>query len=203
MYPADGLGDTYEASDLPDEIRIVIPLDPVRDEIATRSGSTFTGDSTRVRFVDRSDDDEPNIWQVEYDEPAESGNWLDFAQLDCLIRGDGNFTPGDDLVEDQFADTYTMSPSSLNGAPLVRTSLCVWTDEDEDGRSARLRYGEGQVAEGDPVTLGWWLGHDIALDATDFYNYNFETKKTGDQNSPAGSYTFGTGSNTYTVTISE
>jgi hypothetical protein len=173
MYPADKLGDTYEAADLPDEIRIVIPLDPVRDEIATRSGSTFTGDSTRVRFVDRSDDDEVNIWQVEYDEPAESGNWLDFAQLDCLIRGDGNLTPGDDLVEDQFADCYEVSGGNMNGSESVfRQSLCLWFygEDAQDDNTVFVQYGY----DGDD---GWFV-----FDGEDVY------KKQDPQNNPEGTY---------------
>jgi hypothetical protein len=193
MYPAEGLGVTYEAADLPDTLWVNVG--GTVDEEFTRDGSRYKNAENTLEIVNVGDS-----WRLQLISTSED---LDAGFEGCLITGDGNYTPGDDTVEDQFADTYTMSPSSLNGTPLVRTSLCVWTDEDEDGRSARLRYGEGQVAGGDPVTLGWWLGHDIALDATDFYNLNFETKKTGDQNSPVGSYTFGTGSNTYTVTISE
>jgi hypothetical protein len=190
MYPADELGNLYVEDDLPDAV--TVNWAGRFTGSMSKSGSGYESGTVSLQVIDHK-------WTLK-DTSTDPESVRVVGR--CLIQGDGNLTQGDDLVEDRFEDTYTMSPPSLNGTPLVRRELCLWDDGDEfEVPTAYVRYGLGQVEEGDPFTLGWWLGHDIALDATDFYNFNFETKKTGNQNSPVGSYIFGTGSNTFTVTI--
>ena len=54
----------------------------------------------------------------------------------CLIQGDGNLTPGDDLVEDQFSATYSVTIFHWYFGTLAytvtRTSLCNWEFGDPD-----------------------------------------------------------------------
>ena len=49
----------------------------------------------------------------------------------CLITGDGNFTPGDNAVEDQFADSYIITFNGTPGPSLPRKSLCSWDDRTD------------------------------------------------------------------------
>ena len=74
----------------------------------------------------------------------ESGVWAVYlagvrTTKACLIDDDGNLTPGDDVVEDQFSATYTVNnffftgycPEYDDGSPydnivLERSSLCGW-----------------------------------------------------------------------------
>jgi len=65
----------------------------------------------------------------------------------CLITGDGNLTPGDDTVEDQFDSTYTLSWTSPWGNPntatVVRTGPCSWegTYLCTDGANLNAEWG--------------------------------------------------------------
>jgi len=55
--------------------------------------------------------------------------------FDCLIRGDGKFTVGDDAVEDQFEATYSVSVYNTHDDSLIDTFtvtryfLCGWISE--------------------------------------------------------------------------
>jgi hypothetical protein len=114
MYPAD-----TPAGDLPDAITL-------NGTSLSKSGTSY-GDTTDGLI-------------------QESGVWARYVDgvrstQTCLITGDGNYTPGNDAVEDTFADTYTLKIDGAIGGfvqgscenfsrpddvVLIRTSLCVW-----------------------------------------------------------------------------
>jgi hypothetical protein len=120
MYGAgvgsDGL---YTAADLPDAITLL------GVGSLTKSGTAY-GDTTNGVIL-------------------ESGVWARYlsgvrATKACLIDGNGNFTPGDDTVEDQFASSYSVEMSMfydyVRGSCVVnRTSLETWEG---------IAYGVGQ-----------------------------------------------------------
>lgn len=110
MYPADQLGIEYDAADLPDEL--TIDWEGHYTGAVTKSGSGYAGGSITLQVVDGS-------WQLAHGSTTHSvGN--------CLIIGDGNHTPGDDLVEDTFQDAYTVTFENSTTLTLVRESLCNW-----------------------------------------------------------------------------
>jgi hypothetical protein len=126
MYPANRLGDTFGAGDLPSTL--YGKWGSRADGTFTKSGSTFTNGTVTIRrntggtaweFYDSTDDATLTI-----------GN--------CLIRGDGNLTPGDDTVEDQFADEYNIEfwSGDIIGTQfgdeytVTRISLCLWGFSD-------------------------------------------------------------------------
>jgi hypothetical protein len=80
---------------------------------------------------------------------------------ECLITGDGNLTAGDDLVEDQFEDTYTLT--SIEGSIVVtRVSLCRWELPTEIGSpnlGGSLEYYPINPMEGQP-SPAWIAGMD-------------------------------------------
>jgi len=88
--------------------------------------------------------------------------WGDRYRNECLIRGDGNLTPGDDIVEDQFAATYSVT-GTLTGT-VTRSSLCDWS-----ATGITLRFNS--------TTQKW--------------NVNGNEKSSGNQSSPVGSYNGG------------
>ena len=47
-----------------------------------------------------------------------------FTLGECLIQGDGNFTPNDNIIEDQFAAQYVVDDEAAT--VLTRVSLCRW-----------------------------------------------------------------------------
>jgi hypothetical protein len=128
MYPAQALADgLYPAGDLPDAITLLGVGSLVK------SGTNY-GNATNGVIL-------------------ESGVWARYLSgvrttKACLIDDDGNLTPGDDLVEDQFPNTLLMATefiippgyttlidieNALTGygrVPaniiLTRVSLCVW-----------------------------------------------------------------------------
>jgi hypothetical protein len=134
LYPADKLGDTYEVEDLPDAVTIngvssdKYPTGGIPDlgDGGTpgywKGGTPQTGDYCISEFGS-------GVWRLFiYDEDE----WDSVDGFPCLIAGDGNLTPGDDTVEDQFADCYEISwendpddggPSSVQ---VTRTGLCSW-----------------------------------------------------------------------------
>jgi len=107
MYPAQALADgLYTAADLPDAITLL------GVGSLAKSGTGY-GDTTNGVIL-------------------ESGVWAKYiggvrSTKACLIDDDGNLTPGDDSVEDQFAPTYKVT---FFGGTLEifidRISLCVW-----------------------------------------------------------------------------
>jgi hypothetical protein len=119
MYPADLLGSTYGANDLPDAVTVNWTDRFVGS--MSKSGSGYAGGGATLQIVN-------GIWQL-----SDSDGTRNVGR--CLIRGDGNLTQGDDLVEDQFADEYNVQitafpnsefPFLFNGT-VTRNGLCVWT----------------------------------------------------------------------------
>jgi hypothetical protein len=164
MYPADGLGDTFEAADLP--ATLYGKWDDRADGTFTKSTDTFTRGTVTIRVNSGG-----TAWEF-YDS--------DDATLtigNCLIRGDGNITPGDDAVEDQFEDCYEVTGEFISGAvQVIRNSLCEWNYEFD-----------GEFESG---------GFFIIFDAVEqkwkyngfFTGFNEEGYKTGNQSSPVGTY---------------
>jgi hypothetical protein len=153
LYPADGLGTLYSEDDLPD----VIYYD---GDTLTRVGSAFVGDDYEINNT------------------VESGQWTIVSDLSggtasygrCLITSDGNMTPNDDWVEDQFEPTYSDGSNTL-----TRASSCVWSWtnmtsatqvswNETESKWQYTRLGPGFIPP-------WVYEHD------------------GPQSSPAGTYT--------------
>jgi hypothetical protein len=122
MYPADLLGSAYEADGLPDAV--TVNWTGRFTGSMSRSGSGYAGEGATLQVVD-------DIWQL--NDGAGSRN-----VGRCLITGDGNLTPGNNLVEDQFADTYMVYVNGLADVfdetfTVVRRSLCVWSSSVDEG----------------------------------------------------------------------
>jgi hypothetical protein len=193
MYPADMLGAEggYTAADLPDAVTAFgfdlqkrtsgFPSYEFADVIVgyLKDGTPADGDYAIVRDSETLDN-----WQVWSFNGDEWDMGAGFGGIgNCLITGDGNLTPGDDTVEDQFADCYEVEIVGGDGAgtyTLIRRSLCVWDNDEnnaeEDPRPMQLYY--------DTVTDKW------LIDVDDIYVHD------GPQSSPSGDY----GSGQATVT---
>ena len=113
MYPSLGLLlEDYTEDDLPDAITL-------NGVSKSRSGSSYGNTTDGVIY-------ESGVWAVYVGGVRSTRS--------CLITGDGNLTPGDDLVEDQFAaEMNVFNPywlftnlNSVANLPVVRTSLCRW-----------------------------------------------------------------------------
>jgi hypothetical protein len=176
MYPADGLGDTYEAADLPATLY---------GKWADRADGTFTksGDEYTLGTVTIRVNAGGTAWEFhDSDDDATStiGN--------CLIRGDGNYTPEDDAVEDQFEDTYAVGNT---GVTVTRVSLCDWISEDQ----AHLYFSPNdQRWEVNVFEQGIGQPDDSDDDSESWGIYT----KDGTQDSPVGGYSKAG----YTLTVS-
>ena len=125
----------------------------------------------------------------------ETGVWARYlagvrSTSNCLILGDGNFTVGDNSVEDQFAASYTVNfnePYPERGLPatqtFVRESLCVWKS------TSGYDYGTGTIYY-DVLTYGSGFGPYGSTEWEVFAVNMLATWliKTGAQNSPIGTY---------------
>jgi hypothetical protein len=203
MYPAQALADgIYTYQDLPDSIEylgtnlpvVLNKLDPPEfsnrfDGIAYFRGTyEFSGDTATVDLGLSED-----IWVV-----GDSINDQARTNARCLIDSTRTL--------DQFADTYTVTYGSIqfvNSGSLQRTSLCVWdTGPCEwlgsftQGWSAEMIYGDQtesveeyrykfRIILSEPDPEGNCNGAGVFV-------------KTGDQNSPAGTYSDGLA----TITVS-
>jgi hypothetical protein len=165
MYPADGLGDTYEAADLPDAVTINWP--DHHEGSAGKSGDEYTAEGNEDVVLKRNE--AGTAWILE--DSSDPENVVTRTVGNCLIRGDGNITPGDDLVEDQFEDSYLVD----DFIPAVRWSLCVWDGWDEwDMNYGYLRF--------DPEQQKW------TVEVGEIMPNRKICTKTGNQNTPVGSY---------------
>jgi hypothetical protein len=172
MYPANQLGTGYAQADLPDAV--TINWSGHSSGSAARSGSTYAVGATTLSVSGSS-------WTL-----ASGGTTQSIGG--CLITGDGGFTDGDDLVEDQFADTYSVEFLVDKVVIVERESLCSWSGQEEiDGflYEAFLRYND--------ETFQW----EAAYNSVDISGENIV--KDGDQNTPVGTYT----GETTTITIFE
>jgi hypothetical protein len=123
MYPADQLNAGYTADDLPDAV--TVNWEGSFTGSMSKSGSGYAGGGATLQVVD-------GVWQL-----SDDAGIRNVGQ--CLIRGDGNLTQGDDLVEDQFADTYTVTVGGTTGT-VTREFLCVWRGLTTDGCELVLSY---------------------------------------------------------------
>lgn len=188
MYPAQALADgLYSADDLPDTIVIKLenqlqpgpeycpeevllksnddylygygnPLDTTPGNSAARIGLTFVENGGYWVFTYN---------QVQYIEPQGNRAYLGSYESFCLLSSEGD---GPNLIEDQFADTYTVS-GPVSGT-VTRFDLCTWR-----GDGLTLRYDGRLDANFLPVgTFKWRVNGN---------------NKSGFQNTPAGSYAGG------------
>jgi hypothetical protein len=161
MYPASGLENSFFAADLP--ATLYGKWGDRADGTFTKSGDEYTLGTVTIRRNTGG-----TAWEF-YDSTDDATR----AIGNCLIRGDGGLTPGDDTVEDQFNAIYH-EDSTLQD--YTRKSLCVW----------------GNTPVG-PFYSSWTLTYST----TDNKWYCFSTGmgvgpfsgvKTGAQDSPAGTY---------------
>lgn len=186
MYPAEGLynGD-YTVDDLPDVVTASAgsyeKVDPPEMSAAGylayyKNGTNpiGSGDENVIVLIDEAI---PKSWQV-WNGGSISGGGA------CLITGDGNLTPGDDAVEDQFAATYVVkwNDDGEQSVPVTRVSLCLWQGED---------LGDEFFAGG-PVALEYNSEIQKFIVTTprgrSGDNYSLSSDKLGFQNSPLGDY---------------
>ena len=114
------------------------------------------------------------VWKLTYFD----GSTLDDVENnDCLITGDGNFEPGNDAVEDQFAAEYTVEVTG-DTYTVTRESLCVWRGVDGFGQDNVLIY---TAQDG---SLWQWIGFDRAEEVPNGALKDPEE----DQSSPEGMY---------------
>jgi hypothetical protein len=190
MYPADELGSNYGADDLPDAV--TVNWAGRFTGSMSKSGSGYASGGATLQVVN-------GIWRL-----SDSNGTRNVGQ--CLIRGDGNLTQGDDLVEDQFSDTYTVELDYENignaeafvqeNVVVTRVSLCRWEGLDSCGNLVELWYNSIDfAAEGQPVRLAEWNVQfytnttaseqgPIPCSADDSWFY----KKEAPANTPTGTY---------------
>jgi hypothetical protein len=122
LYPAQALADgLYAVDDLPDSV--LLSYDFADELECTRSGNIYTGIL------------HPSLTYTVYLGELEGNpTWLlgingspddDFP---CLINRPYPRVEGEGTVEDQFADTYTVS-GPISGT-VTRESICVWSGEN-------------------------------------------------------------------------
>ncbi|MFZ4778513.1 MAG: hypothetical protein ACOYM3_24345 [Terrimicrobiaceae bacterium] len=164
MYPADMFGTGYDYDDLPETLMV----DGV---LYTKTTPANYGGVTGDIFLEGLG----WVWQ-RYDH--DEGDYSSSNR--CLITGDGNFTPGDDAVEDQFAATYngrayldsdpfTRYPVDGSTQIASRTQLCEWHGVIS---TMNLIY--------DSVIQKWTASCGV-------YTL-FAGTKTGNQDTPIGTY---------------
>jgi hypothetical protein len=188
MYPADGLGDTFEAADLP--ATLYGKWGDRADGTFTKSGSTFTRGTVTIRV--NSGGTAWEFYDSEDDATSTIGN--------CLIRGDGGLTPENDAVEDQFADCYIINYGSIqfvNTGNLDRigqcswtTGICEWLGSSITGWSATLIYESAQwrIILNEPFPP--WIEDDVVIEEGGCAGAGIFLK-TGNQNTPIGTYSDG------------
>jgi hypothetical protein len=196
MYPAamlDAEGG-YTADDLPDELAVTITEYDLATTIFSKaiSGNIYyaaeiDGRNWTLRLI--TDELDDVLWEWY------RGTEQLFLGQRCLIIGDGNLTPGDDLVEDQFADCYQVDlPDEQGTATVYRQSLCVWSGNASNpcGQQVLLFYcpnsgGFGEDTEGcSPHKWSLSFAHFIVEGCQP--NDALIIGKSGNQNSPVGNY---------------
>jgi hypothetical protein len=181
MYPADELGNLYGADDLPDAV--TVNWTNRFTGSMSKSGSGYAGGGATLQVVN-------GIWRL-----SDSDGTRNVGR--CLIRGDGNLTQGDDLVEDQFADTYRVSFEStpipeVASVVIPRVLLCRWLGGDGNG-VAEIYYAGGGTESIGRGSLKWYAGLFTSTNSV------FATKQSGNENTPIGTYQGQQG----TLTVSE
>ena len=133
MYPAQALFDgLYTADDLPDEVLYndgsrppTVLQKTLNPELVSGVGYPWPqdgSDDAGIYFIVVDDGGDPISWAF--------GDDRGEGTRPCLIQGDGNLNPNNDLSEDQFADTYTVAwniSDQSGSSTATRQSICIWT----------------------------------------------------------------------------
>jgi hypothetical protein len=191
MYPAQGLIDgEYGIDDLPDTIIVWIestilnkaaeafPSPSVGDLLVYYEGSYLIDGESYLIEVGLFD----GIWRT-WDERF-------FEELytnDCLIT---SLILKDELIQDEFADSYTMSGGPLSfSVTVTRVSLCIWRGEDGCGNMAYLVYGDDSSLPFAGTDYEWSVAlpfYDPTLVCENIAGFTVNGKEN--QNTPAGVY---------------
>jgi hypothetical protein len=175
MYPAQALFDgLYTVDDLPDSVLLFYDF---ADELeCTRAGSVFTG--VLNEFY---------TYTIYLGEVGGNPQWLlgingqPDDNFDCLITRNYPRVEEEGGVEDQFADTYTVSYEG-DSATVTRQSLCIWTGESiSEGETIlwRLEYISINDPEA-PANFKWLVSIQGLATIAGI--------KIPPQNSPVGTY---------------
>jgi hypothetical protein len=175
MYPADELGNLYGADDLPDAVTVNW-TDRFTGSMS-KSGSGYAGGGATLQIVN-------GIWRL-----SDSNGTRNVGR--CLFAGDGNLTQGDDLVEDQFADIYTVSATltspqggtDAHSRQTPRLSLCFWSYSGEQEDPDNFIFVLNVIF--DPLRQRW-VGRYVLDSITNFGTAFFI--KDDSQNTPVGTY---------------
>ncbi len=192
MYPASGLGSLYSEADLPSEVSVTVYVGITAHDLSQvifekgGVGETYyeaTFSDVVYRIVPWPSDYYGAVWcldcYVTWD--PDGDGWKTVFCFPCLITGDGNLTPGNDAVEDQFSACYYFEWVDEQGARSVsvtRSSLCEWTGLDNLGFPARLY----QMSTTTSLSWGIEFAGVFSIDPLVYAVLNAE--KMGDQSSP-------------------
>jgi hypothetical protein len=168
MYPADKLGIAFTADDLPDNLSLnwsdtdVVTVDKV--------GSGYAGGTVSILI-------ENEKWVLRN---TATGNARTIGR--CLIRED-------DLVADQFEDEFESDWSGgdfdSGSANFTRSALCVWFADNYPVLGTEINLDSGAI-EYNNATCKWEMRFTSAVLSPTLFIW----VKTGDQNTPAGSYEY-------------
>jgi hypothetical protein len=194
MYPAQALFDgLYTVDDLPDTVVITYteaqsPFTTFGPYVLTRTGSNFFGGPDNEVGIGLSTTGE--LWTIE----DGSGG---IGSFPCLINEESPGSPFVVTIEDQFADTYTVTVvygppgNNTNNFTISRISLCEW--EGSDGinpETWKLFYATPQ---------------NIFANPSFYYKFYLDQSvsriKLGFMNTPEGTYD-PTGDSEISVTVS-
>lgn len=141
MYPADELGNLYVEDDLPDAV--TVNWAGRFTGSMSKSGSGYESGTVSLQVIN-------DKWTLK-DTSTDPESVRVVGR--CLITGDGNLAQGDDLVEDQFEDTYTLT-SIYGSVEVSRVSLCRWESPPVEVGSldlgGTLEYYPINLIEGQP-----------------------------------------------------
>ena len=179
MYPADKLGATpgFVAADLPATLY---------GKWADRADGTFTksGDEYTLGTVTIRVNAGGTAWEF-YDSTDDATSTIG----SCLIRGDGNITPGNDAVEDQFDDEIEISWSGGlfddGAASAIRDSLCAWNPDNYPVLGVELSLDSGLIVWNETDCV--W---EARFTAADIGSTVYIWVKESPQNTPEGHYVY-------------
>jgi hypothetical protein len=169
MYPAQGLVDgLYSVDDLPDQVQI-------GGYILQKGGETPAVFPVQVdgAFYATLSDEEAYIYLDNF--YWNFGPAVGAGAQECLV--DGN------IVQDQFADSYTLTINGGGSAVVTRQSLCQWTAETNDEEGTLVTWELVYLSLNDPENPNnyKWLISVQGLTT-------FGGIKNDPQNSPVGDY---------------
>jgi hypothetical protein len=210
MYPAEGLGNgLYSINDLPDTI--ILQLTNIfGDGFCPRQTLSKSNDQFLYGYGDPYDSS-PNVtaarvsyffseeesrWVFRYDQvlwnnydPNDPQSqpqriYLGGFESDCLLLP---YFPETLIVDDQFADSYTVTPNigdSASPTVVTRISLCVWRGTDTCGNFVYLNYGA--IPEGQD--LMWNVNFSFYIDCELDGRVSGQKNSGEFQNTPVGTY---------------